>query len=59
MAYICMLAQNAARPADGEQPACSPWTLMRVRPHPSVRISRAGAFPGTISVKLSTSCSAT
>ena len=32
---------------------------MRVRPPPSVRISRAAAFPGTISVKLSTSCSAT
>ena len=43
MAYICMSAQNAARPAHGEQPACSPWTLMRVRPPPSVRISRAAA----------------
>ena len=32
---------------------------MRVRPPPSVRISRPAAFPGTISVKLSTSCSAT
>ena len=32
---------------------------MRVRPPPSVRISRAAAFPGAISVKLSTSCSAT
>ena len=59
MAYICMSAQNAARPAHGEQPACGPWMLMRVRPPPSVRISRAAAFPGTISVKLSTSCSAT
>ena len=59
MAYICMSAQNAARPAHGEQPACGPWTLMRVRPPPSVRISRAAAFPGTISVRLSTSCSAT
>ena len=54
MAYICMSAQNAARPAHGEQPACGPWTLMSVRPPPSVRISRAAAFPGTISVKLST-----
>ena len=59
MAYICMSAQNAARPAHGEQPACGLWTLMRVRPPPSMRISRAAAFPGTISVKLSTSCSAT
>ena len=59
VAYIYMRAQNAARPAHGEQPACGPWTLMRVRPPPSVRISRATAFPGTISVKLSTSCSAT
>ena len=59
MAYICMSAGKAARPAHGEQPACGPWTLMRVRPPPSVRISRAAAFPGTISVKLSTSCSAT
>ena len=58
MAYSCMSAQNAARPAHGEQPACGPWTLMRLRPPPSVRISRAAAFPGTISVKLSTSCSA-
>ena len=32
---------------------------MRVRPPPSVRISRAAAFPGRISVKLSTSCTAT
>ena len=32
---------------------------MRVRPPLSLRISRAAAFPGTISVKLSTSCSAT
>ena len=47
MAYICMSAQNAARPAHGEQPACGPWTLMRVRPPPSVRISRAAAFPET------------
>ena len=31
MAYICMSAQIAARPAHGEQPACDPWTLMRVR----------------------------
>ena len=54
-----MSAQNAARPAHGEQPACGPWTLMRVRPPPSVRIFRAAAFPGTISLKLSTSCSAT
>ena len=59
VAYICMSAQNAARPAHGEQPACGPWTLMKVRPPPSVQISRAAAFPGTISVKLSTSCSAT
>ena len=59
MAYICMSAQNAALPAHGEQPACGPWKLMRVRPPPSMRISRAAAFPGTISVKLSTSCSAT
>ena len=59
MAYIYMTAQKAARPAHGEQPACGPWTLMRVRPRLSVRISRAAAFPGTISVKLSTSCSAT
>ena len=59
MAYICMSAQNAALPAHGEQPACGPWALMRVRPLPSVRISRAAALPGTISVKLSTSCSAT
>ena len=41
MAYICMSAQNAARHAHGEQPACGLWTLMRVRPAPSVRISRA------------------
>ena len=47
MAYICMSAQNAARPAHGEQPACGPWTLMRVRPPPSVRIPRAAAFPGS------------
>ena len=46
MAYICMSAQKAARPAHGEQPACGPWTLMRVTPPPSVRISRAAAFPG-------------
>ena len=59
VAYICISAENAARPAHGEQPACGPWTLMTVRPPPSVRISRAAAFPGTISVKLSTSCSAT
>ena len=59
VAYICMSAQNAALPAHGEQPACGPLTLMRVRPPPSVRISRAAAFPGTISVKLSTLCSAT
>ena len=39
MAYICMSAQNAARPAHGEQPACGPWTLMRVRPPLSVPIS--------------------
>ena len=58
MAYICMSAQNAARPAHGEQPACGPWTLMMMRPPPSVRISRVAAVPGTISVKLSTSCSA-
>ena len=57
-AYICMSAQNATLPAHGEQPACGPWTLMRVRPPPSVRISTVAAFPGTISVKLSTSCSA-
>ena len=48
MAYICMSAQNAARPAHGEQPAGGPWTLMRVRPPPSVRIARAAAFLGTI-----------
>ena len=59
VAFICMPAQNAARPAHGKQPACGPWTLMRVRHPPSVRISRAAAFPGTISVKLSASCSAT
>ena len=59
MAYICMSAQNAARPAHGEQPACSPWTVMRGRPPPSVRISRAATFQWTIAVKLSTSCSAT
>ena len=59
VAYICMSAQNAALPAHGEQPACGPWTLMRVRPPPSVQLSRAAAFPGTISGKLSTSCSAT
>ena len=59
MAYICMSAQNAALSAHGEQPACGPWTLMRVRPPPSVRIPRAAAFPGPISVNLSTSCSAT
>ena len=58
-AYICMSAQNAAPPAHGEQPACGPRTLMRLRPPPSVRISRAATFLGTISVKLSTSCSAT
>ena len=59
VAYICMSPQNAARPDDGERPACGPWTLMRVGPPLSVRISRAAAFPGTIFVKLSTSCSAT
>ena len=59
MAYICKSAQNAALPAHGEQPACGPWTLLRVRPPLSVRISRAAAFQGMISVKLSTSCSAT
>ena len=59
MAYICISAQNAAHPAHGEQPACGPWTLMRVRPPPSLRISSAAAFPGTISVRLSTLCSAT
>ena len=59
VAYIWMSAQNAARPAQEELPACGPWTLMRVRPPLSVRISRAAAFPGTISVKLSTLCSAT
>ena len=59
MAYICMSAQNAARPADGEQPTCGPWTLMRVRPPPSVRMSKAVVFLGTVSLKLSTSCSAT
>ena len=59
MAYICMSAQNAALAANGEQSACGPWTLMRVRAPPSVRISMAAAFPGTISVKLGTSCSAT
>ena len=46
MAYICMLAQNAALGAHGEQPACGPWTLKRVRPPPSVRISRARGLPG-------------
>ena len=56
MAYICMSAVNATRPADREQPSSGPWTLVRVRPSPSVRISRAAAFPGKISVKLSTSC---
>ena len=30
VAYICMSAQNAARPAHGEQPACGPWTLMHL-----------------------------
>ena len=59
MAYICMSAQKAARCAHGEQPACGPWTLMRVRPPLSVQISRAAAFPGEISVKRSSSCSAT
>ena len=57
VAYICMSAQNAARPAHGEQPECGPWTLIRVRPPSSVRISRAAACPGTISVKLSTTLS--
>ena len=56
--YLCTSAQNAARPAHGEQPACGLWTLMRVRPPLSVRISRAAAFRWTSSVKLSTSCSA-
>ena len=48
VAYICMSAQNAARPAKVGQPACSAWTLLRVRPPLSVRISRVVAFPGTI-----------
>ena len=59
VAYICMLAQNAARPAEGEQLACSLWRWMRVSHLLSVRIFRAAAFPGTSSVKVSTSCSAT
>ena len=59
MAYICMSAQNAALPAHWEQPACGPGALMRVRPPPSVRISRAAAFQVTISAKQSTPCSAT
>ena len=48
MAYICMSAQNAVLPAHEEQPACGLWTLMRVRPPPSVQISREVAFLGTI-----------
>ena len=56
--YICVSAQNTARPAQGEQQACGPWTLMRVRPPFFVRIFRAGTFLWTSSVKLSTSFSA-
>ena len=58
VAYICMSAQNATRPVQGEQAACGPWTFVRVRPPLSVRISGAAAFPGMSYVKLSTSCSA-
>ena len=47
VAYICMSAQNAACPAQGEQAACGPWSLMRVSPPLSVPISRAAPFPGT------------
>ena len=56
MADICMSAQNAAHRAQGQQQASDPLTLMGPRPPMSVRICRAAAFPGTISVKLSTPC---
>ena len=46
MAYIEMFAQNAARPGQKEQPACGPWTLMRLRPSCSMRILQGCGLPG-------------
>ena len=46
LAYICMSAQNTARPAHRELPACGQSTLMRLRPPLSMGICRAAPSLG-------------